>query len=92
MAGVSWRSWRSWPGQVAALWRSSLQFRTVGITVVLSGIAIALVGVYMSISIGNDLFQSRLNQVLLESNRATTAAQGILEAIEAVGWPLEYVG
>lgn len=83
MAGISWRSWRSWPGQVAALWRSSLQFRTVGITVVLSGIAIALVGVYMSISIGNDLFQSRLNQVLLESNRATTAAQGILDSSDA---------
>lgn len=82
-AGVSWRSWRSWPVQVAALWRSSLQFRTVGITVVLSGIAIALVGVYMSISIGNDLFQSRLNQVLLESNRATTAAQGILDSSDA---------
>ena len=65
------------------MWRSSLQFRTVGITVVLSGIAIALVGVYMSISIGNDLFQSRLNQVLLESNRATTAAQGILDSSDA---------
>ena len=65
------------------MWRSSLQFRTVGITVALSGIAIALVGVYMSISIGNDLFQSRLNQVLLESNRATTAAQGILDSSDA---------
>jgi len=55
----------------------------VGITVLLSGVAIALVGVYMSVSIGNDLFQSRLNQVLLESNRATTAAQGILNSSDA---------
>ncbi|MEO6309464.1 MAG: MtrAB system histidine kinase MtrB [Leifsonia sp.] len=74
---------RTWTRRVAALWRSSLQFRTVGITVVLSGLAILLVGVYMSVSIGNDLFQSRLNQVLLESNRATTAAQGILDSSDA---------
>jgi two-component system sensor histidine kinase MtrB len=74
---------RTWPRRVAALWRSSLQFRTVGITVVLSGLAILLVGIYMSVSIGNDLFQSRLNQVLLESNRATVAAQGILDSSDA---------
>ncbi|GAA3892499.1 two-component system sensor histidine kinase MtrB [Leifsonia kafniensis] len=74
---------RTWPRRVAALWRSSLQFRTVSITVVLSGLAILLVGVYMSVSIGNDLFQSRLNQVLLESNRATAAAQGILDSSDA---------
>nr|WP_218869126.1 MtrAB system histidine kinase MtrB [Leifsonia psychrotolerans] len=69
--------------RVAVLWRSSLQFRTVGITVVLSGLAILLVGVYMSVSIGNDLFQSRLNQVLLDSNRATNAAQGVLDSSDA---------
>jgi two-component system sensor histidine kinase MtrB len=79
----SWRSWRSWPGSIAALWRSSLQFRTVSITVVLSGVAIVIVGVYMSVSIGNDLFQSRLSQVLLDSNRATTAAQGVLDSSDA---------
>ena len=83
VTGFGWRSWRSWPRQIASTWRSSLQFRTVGITVLLSGVAIALVGVYMSVSIGNDLFQSRLNQVLLESNRATTAAQGILNSSDA---------
>lgn len=84
MARITWRSWRSWPGQVAAAWRASLQFRTVTITVLLSGVAIALVGIYMSVSIGNDLFQSRLNQVLVDSNRATTAAQGILDSSDAV--------
>jgi two-component system sensor histidine kinase MtrB len=68
---------------VAALWRSSLQFRTVSITVVLSGVAIVIVGVYMSVSIGNDLFQSRLSQVLLASNRATAAAQGVLDSSDA---------
>src|SRR5665647_2036302 len=84
MARITWRSWRSWPGQVAAAWRASLQFRTVTITVLLSGVAIAVVGTYMSVSIGNDLFQSRLNQVLVDSNRATTAAQGVLDSSDAV--------
>ncbi len=77
---LNWISWRSWPGLIRARWRSSLHFRTVTITVLLSGVAIVMVGAYMSASIGNDLFQSRLNQVLLDSNRATTAAQGILDS------------
>jgi two-component system, OmpR family, sensor histidine kinase MtrB len=80
---ITWRSWRSWPGSIAGLWRSSLQFRTVSITVLLSGVAIVIVGAYMSVSIGNDLFQSRLSQVLLDSNRATTAAQGVLDSSDA---------
>jgi two-component system, OmpR family, sensor histidine kinase MtrB len=83
LEGLTWRSWRSWPGRIRARWRSSLQFRTVTITVLLSGFAIVLVGAYMAASIGNDLFQSRLNQVLLDSNRATTAAQNILDSSDA---------
>jgi two-component system sensor histidine kinase MtrB len=55
----------------------------VTITVVLSGIAIVIVGVYVSVSVGNDLFQSRLSQVELDSNRATSAAQGILDSSDA---------
>nr|WP_245977308.1 MtrAB system histidine kinase MtrB [Cryobacterium soli] len=65
-------------------WRRSLQWRTVAITVAAASAAIALVGVYMSVSVGNDLFQSRLNQVLVDSNRATAAAQGILDSSDAV--------
>ena len=44
LEGLNWRSWRSWPGRIRARWRSSLQFRTVTITVLLSGFAIVLVG------------------------------------------------
>ena len=78
-----WRDWQYWPTRIGGLWRSSLQFRTVTITVALSGMAIMVVGVYISASVGNDLFQSRLNQVLVDSNRATTAAQGIFDASDA---------
>src|SRR5512133_76471 len=87
MDRVDWRSWGSWRRLTRRLrrsWRSSLQFRTVAITVVASGAAIGLVGVYMSVSVGNDLFQSRLTQVLVDSNRATAAAQGILDSSDAV--------
>ena len=78
-----WRRPRNWPRLVRALWRSSLQFRTVTISVALSGVAILVVGVYMSVSIGNDLFQSRLTQVLLESDRATSAAQSLFDSSDA---------
>nr|WP_248283147.1 MtrAB system histidine kinase MtrB [Cryobacterium arcticum] len=86
MNRVDWRWWGSWSAltrRVRHGWRRSLQWRTVVITVAASGAAIALVGVYMSVSVGNDLFQSRLNQVLVDSNRAATAAQGILDSSDA---------
>jgi two-component system sensor histidine kinase MtrB len=50
---------------------------------VLSGAAIVIVGMYMSVSVGNDLFQSRLSQVLLDSTRAASAAQRILDSSDA---------
>ncbi|MGG7463910.1 MULTISPECIES: MtrAB system histidine kinase MtrB [unclassified Plantibacter] len=78
-----WSDWRSWPGRIAGQWRRSLQFRTVAITVGLSGLAILLTGAYLSFSIGNDLFQSRLQQALSDSGRAMTSAQGILDASDA---------
>ncbi|MCS5716573.1 MtrAB system histidine kinase MtrB [Herbiconiux sp. CPCC 205763] len=81
----SWQNWRAWPREVARVWRRSLQFRTIVITVALSAIAVVATGTYMSISIGNDLFQSRLNQVLVESKNAATAAQTIFDSSDASG-------
>ncbi|GEP27773.1 two-component sensor histidine kinase [Cryobacterium levicorallinum] len=78
-----WSRPRNWPRLLRSSWRSSLQFRTVTISVAFSGLAILVVGVYMSVSIGNDLFQSRLSQVLLDSNRATSAAQSLFDASDA---------
>lgn len=74
------RGWRFWPQRLGAQWRGSLQFRTVAITVALSGLAVSLIGAYMSASIGDNLFESRLGQVLGESARAAGLAQ---EAIDA---------
>ena len=78
-----WSRPRNWPRLLRSSWRSSLQFRTVTVSVAFSGLAILVVGVYMSVSIGNDLFQSRLSQVLLDSNRATSAAQSLFDSSDA---------
>ncbi|MEY2698217.1 MAG: hypothetical protein RL720_173, partial [Actinomycetota bacterium] len=71
------------PARVTRVWRRSLQFRTVVTSMALSGVAIILVGLYMSFSISNDLFASRLNQVLSESQRAQVAAQRIFDSSDA---------
>ncbi|MEO7147914.1 MAG: MtrAB system histidine kinase MtrB [Terrimesophilobacter sp.] len=61
-------------------WRSRLDFRTVAITVVLSGLAVAILGTYMSISIGSNLFDSRRNSVIAESSRAAVLAQSVFDS------------
>ncbi len=75
--------WRSWPARIAHLWRVSLQFRTVLLTVGLSSVTIVLIGGFISSSIANDLFQSRLSTVLLQSERAMTQAQTQFDSADA---------
>jgi two-component system, OmpR family, sensor histidine kinase MtrB len=72
--------WRGWVARLAHLWRSSLQVRTVAITVVLSGLAVTIIGTYMSISIGSNLFETRKSQAITESERAVVTVQGIFDA------------
>jgi len=74
------RKVRGLPARALRLWRRSLQFRTVIMSMALSGVAIILVGIYMSLTISNDLFNSRLTQVLGESQRASSAAQRIFDS------------
>ncbi|GAB2824569.1 two-component system sensor histidine kinase MtrB [Alpinimonas psychrophila] len=82
-ARLAHADWKGLPARVARQWRRSLQFRTVITSMALSGVAIILVGVYMSFSISNDLFASRLDQVLGESQRAQVAAQRIFDSSDA---------
>lgn len=58
-----------------SLFRRSLQFRTVSSTVSLSAVALLILGGFLSYSIGNGLFSSRLEQVLVEAERLATEAQ-----------------
>jgi two-component system sensor histidine kinase MtrB len=81
--GIDWRRWREWPAGLLHAWRTSLQFRTVAATVVLTGVAMLITGVIVSFSVGNDLYQSRLEQAYRDSARATTEAQKTLDASDA---------
>src|SRR5690606_26366502 len=63
--------------------RRSLQFRTVLITLGLSGLAILVIGLYISFSVASGLFQTQRERVLEASNNATAAAQSILDSSDA---------
>jgi len=71
-----------WAGIVGAF-RRSLEVRIVAITVALSAIALLATGTYMSYTIGNGLFQARVDQVTEESGRATDAAQSLFDSTTA---------
>jgi len=86
---VDWRDWRSWPESFTGLWRRSLRFRTILITLALTMLAILIAGVVMALVIQNDLFESRKDQVLEDSLRAATTAQSTLDAADLQGDPLK---
>ncbi|MEY3677775.1 MAG: hypothetical protein RL351_1002, partial [Actinomycetota bacterium] len=62
------------------LFRRFLQVRAVFTTVVLSGLALLIVGGFLSYSIGNGLYQTRLNQILAESERGVVEVQNTFSA------------
>lgn len=67
--------WRDLLRRLARLWSRSLRVRTVAITVVLSAIAITVIGGVISASVSSNLFDQRLKQVTAQASRATTSAQ-----------------
>jgi len=78
------RRWvrRGWHA-VAYLWRRSLMFRSVAITVMTTGLAVAIIGTAVMISISNNVYAQRREQIEAESARATIVAQGIFDAATA---------
>jgi len=77
---------RAWLDNLARLWRSSLQLRTVAITVLLSGVAVGIIGGYMSFAVGTNLFDLRRSQLETTSAGATLAGQAFFDqASEQVG-------
>lgn len=80
----AWLSgWRDWPKQLRRSWRRSMQLRTVSVTLALTGVAVAVIGVIISFSVAANLFQSQLNQVLTLSAQATSGANSILASSDA---------
>lgn len=55
--------------------RRSIQLRYVALTVSFSAIALVVVGGFLSFTIGNGLFQTRIDQILQESKRASVEVQ-----------------
>lgn len=71
--------WRAYLDRLVTLWRSSLQVRTIAITVLLSAIAVFLIGGYMSFSVGTNLFDARRDQLTSTSANATLAGQQVFD-------------
>ena len=76
------RDWRGWPTVLSALWRRSLRFRTLTITLIATSLAIFITCVTMALVIQNDLFVSRKNVALEDARRAVDQAQTILDVAE----------
>jgi two-component system sensor histidine kinase MtrB len=79
---ATWRDWAWWRARaeaVGTLWRRSLRFRTVAITLALTALTIIIACVWMALAIQNDLFESRKSQALTDARRAVDSAQSTLD-------------
>lgn len=63
-----------------SLFRKSLTARTVSATMLLSSIALVALGGFLSYSLANSFYQSRLDQVLRETERAVGSVQNTIAA------------
>jgi len=61
------------------LWRVSLLTRTVVVAGVLSGVAVTVIGGYMSLTIQDSLFESRRDQIVVESVRTSSQVQSLFD-------------
>ena len=82
-AAVTARRARRAMSAPARMLRRSLRVRTVAITLLLASVAMLVVGTAVSYTIAQGLFEDRRAQVLAESARATSAAQGIADDVTA---------
>jgi two-component system sensor histidine kinase MtrB len=79
---MMWRWWREVKDILAGpvrFWRASLLTRTVTVTALLSGVAVTVIGGYMSLTIQSSLFNSRLDQVVAESVRTSSQIQALFD-------------
>ncbi|MGI8392654.1 MtrAB system histidine kinase MtrB [Leucobacter sp. W1038] len=70
-------------GPLRRRWSRSLKLRTMTITGMITGVMILISGTFILTSIGDDLYNSRRDQVLQDSARATLAAQRLVDASDA---------
>lgn len=77
-----WRDWRGWPETIATLWRRSLRFRIISITLLLTSFSIFVTSLIMALVIQNNLFESRRDEVLSDALSAVGGAQKTLDSAE----------
>mgnify|MGYP001552485466 FL=1 len=82
LQAAHWRDVRSWPTNLVGLWRHSMRFRTVAVTLALTSFAIFIACVITALVIQNDLFESRKDEALDNARRAAIQAQRILDSGE----------
>lgn len=75
--------WRGVLRRALRLWRTSLLTRTVAITLLLSTVAVGVIGVYIAISVGTNLFDSRRDQLLGQAATATATVQNAFNNLTA---------
>ncbi|WP_375399307.1 MtrAB system histidine kinase MtrB [uncultured Amnibacterium sp.] len=68
---------------VVHFWRRSLQVRTVTGSVLLSAVALLAVGTYVSFTVSRAIFEDRVQQALVQSERATDVATKLFQASPA---------
>jgi two-component system sensor histidine kinase MtrB len=83
LPGATARRLAVWWRRLAHGWRSSLELRTVALTVVLAGVGASIIAASISVSIGANLYDQRRDQVQSESLRATLLAQNIFDSATA---------
>ena len=84
---IVWRDPRGWPDSIGNLWRRSLRFRTISITLLLTSLAIFITSLIMALVIQNNLFESRRDEVLADALRAVAEAQNTLDSAEVTDDP-----
>src|ERR1700712_4711696 len=77
--------WRKWVRRLVTIWRSSLLVRTVAITLVLSTLAVGVIGAFVSITVGNNLSHSRTQQLLPQADNATSLVQNLFNTTNGTG-------
>ncbi|MGV2983008.1 MtrAB system histidine kinase MtrB [Microbacterium sp. AGC85] len=82
-----WRDWRGWPETIGTLWRRSLRFRIISITLLLTSFSIFVTSLIMALVIQNNLFESRRDEVLSDARSAVGAAQRTLDSAEVADDP-----
>jgi len=75
-----WRDPQRWADTFAAVWRRSMRFRTIAVTLLLTSLAIFITCVTMALVIRSDLFESRKDEALQNARGSVAQIQKRLDS------------